>query len=503
MTAAASSFDAYAMALQRIEHDPMWGVENILRVNPDPWQEELIESVWDVKRFRKGLPTKYNHKGLNKITVRAMHGPGKTFGVATLIHIFYTAHRSDNPGLATAPKEGQLKDRLWPALRKVRNGAIEEYKSLVKIDSLRISWCGDPDWGMKAETASDPDNLAGYHANYILVVCEEASGIDEKFFPVIEGAISTGLIPILVMIGNPSQNTGSFYDSHNRRTVMEDYYQIHVSLDKTTRVDRNWVDSMAKKYGVDSPVYKIRCLGEFADISKQQLIPMQLIDNAYDRPYKSDGSIPRLRVCVDVADGGDDESCITTMRKYFSFKVLEKQEMFSFPPVEAITLTADAAERIFLANGGDKALDDFVVDCVGVGSGVASILLKRGYQVVIFKGGNSSDDPERWRNKRTQCYTVMRDEFMAGSLYIHHDFTDRWDDFIAQMCSIKYKPDAEKVDEIMTKKDMAAKGIKSPDMADSPMMGFTGDIPEQLVGTFGYSDMSGDDLVSAGYEGLI
>ena len=474
MTAAVGA-DVFYDAIRTAKAAPRRFFSTVLGVDLDLWQEELIEAVLDIERFKKGEPTRYNHGGKNKITVRAMHGPGKTYGVAGLMHLFNFIY----PGriVATAPKEKQLITRLWPAFRKIRATSVPFYQSLMEVDTTKITWAGNPDWVALAETASQPENLAGYHDDYMLFIVEEASGVNEALFPVIEGALSTGKIIAFVMISNPTKNTGTFYDSHNRDRVSRHYYKLHVSLDKTTRVERSWVQEMEDKYGKDSPVVQVRCYGNFADTDENQLIALSWIDAARAEDYTEDGSLPRLRVTVDVADGGEDESVVTVAKIYDSFTAILKKYRYSFPASESPILAGEAAMRIAhdwgysITNG-----DDIVVDSLGVGAGTAGTIINTGeFNVIQYKGGAASDDGQKWRNRRTQSYIGLRDAYRDGKLVILEDVWDNdadWEDYIAQICSIKSKPGAERVEDLMTKAEMKRLNIKSPDMVDGDAMIF-------------------------------
>ena len=77
-----------------------------------------------------------------------------------------------------------------------------------------------------------------------------------------------------------------------------------------------------------------------------------------------------------------------------------------------------------------------------------------------------------------QSYLVMRNAFRDGTIAVADDFvTDLprdWDDFVGQLTSIVSKPGTERVEDLETKMEMKRRGIKSPDMADSCAMLFTG-----------------------------
>jgi len=502
-------------AVDKSREEPIWFFEEILNIKTtpadkrrgqswdiDPWQKELIESVADVWRHKVGIPTRYNHDGKGKITVRAMHGPGKTFGVAGIMHWFNWVFKGTI--VCTAPKEKQLKTRLWPAFRKIRNRAGADYSSLIKVDASKITWCGDEDWAAHAETASEPENLAGYHDEHLLFIVDEASGVKEEMYPVIEGAVSTGYIVIVILIGNPTKNVGTFYSSHMKEKVSRYYHKIHVDLEKTNRVSRDWVKQMGEKYGVDSPIYHIRCLGNFAEGDKNQLIALQWILDSQDKEYLEDGSLPKLRISSDVSDGGQDETVIIVSKHYQSFKVFLRMYRFSFPSSIAPIETGKACIRLFKEWGGKKdGNDDIVIDAMGVGSGAAGYCMDKGYPIIAYKGGASSDDTTQWRNRRVQSYLSLRDDFRDGKIIIADDFCDQtdWDDFEAQLCCIKSRDGGtERVEDLMTKEQTVKESGKSPDMADSAAMQYATDYP--TMGSMVHVPEVVGETEMSHYEGL-
>lgn len=497
--------DKFSELRKRARHDPVWFAREILRLKTldgektldedpelswemDEWQVELLEAAGDVVRKKEGVPTIVNHEGLNMITVRSMHGPGKTFGVACLLHWFGFCFRGVMP--CTAPKLKQVKTRLWKEFRRVRSRALPGYSTLMKVDAEQITWAGsDPKepWDMDhrafGETAAAPENLAGLHDRYMLFVVDEASGVNENLWPAVFGAMSAGYLVILVLISNPTRREGTFADSHLKAAVRKNYHRIHISLDKTKRVKRSWVKQMEDQYGKKSPVVRIRCYGEFADADPNQLISLAWLEDAGNRERAPDGSFPRLRVSVDVADGGEAMTVVTVCRHYSSFSEFVQRRRYSFPQAVSSIRAADVAEETFIEFGGRKedSEDDLVVDELGVGAGTAGTLIDREYPVVTYRGGERSDDTKKWRNRRTQSYLCARDDLRDGKVVILDGFCEEveWDDFVAQMCSVRTKPGDERVEDLETKEHMMARGVKSPDDADSWAMQYATQEPVQ------------------------
>ena len=471
----------------------------------DPFQVEGIEAMADVWRKKAGRPTKINHDGKRYITIRSGHGPGKTQLLALLAHIFNAAWNGQI--IATAPKFDQLKTRLWSRFRAIDQRAEPWYRALHEINDTTVFWWDVPtdarthevigppfvnrDWCMLAETATKPENLAGHHQNYQLVLVDEATGVVETLWPVVFGALSTGTIQILVMISNPTKEQGTYADSHRKNELAAQYHRIHVSLEKSRRIDRKWVSDMVRKYGEDSPVVRVRCKGEFPGSSPHQLFALEWVEAARLRDRRpGDGSRRRLRVTVDVADGGVDETVFTVGEHYDSFCRMVKMKRASYPPALSPVMAADEAERMFLAHGGDKDMDDFVVDSNGVGAGTAGTLMLRGYKVIQYKGGEQSDNPLRWRNRRVQSHFNMRDALRDCFVDLTEDMMESpedWDDLDAQMASIAIDPGTDKVDDLVTKTEMIRQGIKSPDMDESLVMQFATKAASIMPGSMGSS----------------
>ena len=460
--------------IARSLRDPDWYCSAILRSPNHPWQSDFLNAIADLDRARRREPTLINHGLKRRITVRAGHGKGKTHALAKLCYWWNSTRRGRI--VTTAPKEAQLRTRLWPELRKLHASAIRHYSEMVTIHQTTVQWDDSYDWCVVAETASQPENLAGFHNEWLLFIVDEASGVPQKFFETIEGAV-TEPGNVMVLSGNTTQVVGEFYDSHMKAKVSQLYHPMHVKWTDAPRNMDAWGRDMIRKYGENNAVVKVRLFGEFVDMAENQLIALAWINAAHERKWQEEGSWPRLRVTCDVADGGEDETVITVGQLYDTVTRVRSMARFQFPASESPIEAANAVERIWHEWGGDpKRGDDIVVDAMGAGAGTAGYLIKRGLPVVQYKGGEQADDPVRWRCRRVQSYMVMRDAFRDGSVYLDEGLlpSDEWDDFTGQMTSVKSKPGIERVEDLMTKEDMKRGGVKSPDMADSMCMMFTG-----------------------------
>jgi phage terminase large subunit len=78
-----------------------------------------------------------------------------------------------------------------------------------------------------------PEALQGIHADNVLLIADEASGVDEAVFEAAAGSMSTeGAITMLA--GNPTRATGFFYYTHTK--LRHIWKAIRVSCHDSTRV---------------------------------------------------------------------------------------------------------------------------------------------------------------------------------------------------------------------------------------------------------------------------
>lgn len=486
--------------------DPVWFAREVLRLKRlkdekapaddpsgswelDPWQVELLEAAGDVVRASVGQPTKVNHAALPLITVRACQGPGKTFGAAMLLHWFMFCF----PGLAvcTAPKLSQVTTRLFREFIKIGGRAIPGYSDSYDVGGRSIRWKTavkhqEKRWLAIAETGRNPESMQGFHEKYLLCICDEASGVPDEIFAAVRGSMSTGRIVILLMIGNPTRSVGAFAESHRRVDLAGDYFRMHISHENSSRVSPAWVEQMARQYGTSSPVYKVRVLGQFAETSEGQLIAAPWLVSARERELPDDGSLPFLRVAVDVADGGTDETVFSVCRHYDTHVHVLKIIRRSYEPGDGPIAAGDEAARLFRAWGGiNGTRDDIVVDGLGVGAGCVGYLRKFGMPVIRYVGGEASDEPSMWRNRRVQSYLAMRDAFRDQYVTFADDACDtpaEWSDMEAQLCMIRRAQSQERLEDLVTKADLKREGLKSPDIADALAMQFMSRRPVEVMG---------------------
>lgn len=333
---------------------PVEFVEDVIRATPDPEQAKILNSV-----------------AKNQLTsVRSGHGVGKSTVEAWVV-IWFMVTRPFPKIPCTAPTQHQLFDILWAEVSKwLRNNkALANELTWTKE---KVYMKGYPEeWFAVARTASKPDALQGFHAEDVLYIIDEASGVDDNIFEPVLGALSTPGARLL-MCGNPTQLSGFFYDSHNKNRAS--YATFHIDGRNSTRVSQDFVQTIINMYGEDSDVFRVRVAGDFPLQEDDIFIPLSLVENSIMTEFSPRKTPDLIHIGCDVARFGDDKTVI-------GYKIDEKVTLYKKRQGQDTMKTADdiivLGEELVQRYGLDPENDTPIpvkVDDGGVGGGVVDRL---------------------------------------------------------------------------------------------------------------------------------
>lgn len=438
---------------------PVEFVEDIIGATPDAEQSKILRSV-----------------AANKMTtVRSGHGVGKS-AVEAWALIWFICTRPFPKIPCTAPTQHQLFDILWAEVSKwLRNNkALADELVWTKE---KVYMRGYPEeWFSVARTASKPDALQGFHAEELLFIIDEASGVDDVIFEPVLGALSTTGARLL-MCGNPTQLSGFFYDSHNKNRAS--YSTFHIDGRNSERVPQDFIDTIINMYGEDSDVFRVRVAGEFPLQEDDIFIPLSLVEKSILTEFSPRKTPNMVHIGCDVARFGDDKTVIgyKADEKVTLYKKRQGQDTMKTAD-DIIVLGEELVRRYRLTDPIPVKIDDG-----GVGGGVTDRLrqVKR-------------NDPERfwW----LEIYPIKFGERIKHKYY--HDSTTYMmaivkkllqpfdeetgepkpvelilpddDDLVAQLSGRKYSLTENSKIKIESKKDMKKRGQPSPDEADCVLL---------------------------------
>lgn len=421
--------------------------EDILDMDPDDWQQAVFH---DISHF-------------SKVSVRSGQGVGKTALEAACL-LWFICTRPNCRIVATAPTRQQLNDVLWAEVKKWINRS-PIIKVLLVHTATKIYMRGRKEtWFATAKTATKPENMQGYHEDYMLFIVDEASGIADAIMEAILGTL-TGEDNKLLMCGNPNRTSGTFYDSHHRDR--DKYKTHHVNSLNSRRTSKENIEMLIRKYGKESNVVRVRVFGEFPNAEPDVFIPLEYATTATEVEVLEDGKhTGQIYLGVDCARFGDDEIIVYPRIGPYTF------EPFVYHKLRTTEL-AGHIKRIGeeMCHKFQRTLVNVNIDVGAMGAGVVDDLLEAtrdsriqwAISEVPF-GGAGDDDCD---DMATVMYKVLRDLFEEGQIRIPND-----DVTIAQMSTRKYRVTVKGKLKLESKDDYKKRHEESPDRADALALAF-------------------------------
>ena len=223
--------------------NPVLFAREVLLFEPDEWQRKALMDLAENP----------------KVAIKSGQGVGKTGMEAVALLWFLTCYPYPRI-VATAPTKQQLHDVLWSEVSKWMSKS-PLLSDILKWTKTYIYMVGNEKrWFAVARTATKPENMQGFHEDNMLFIVDEASGVADPIMEAILGTLS-GDNNKLLMCGNPTRTSGTFYDAFNGDRAI---YKCHtVSSADSPRTNKENIQSLIKKYGRESNVVLVRVFGEF------------------------------------------------------------------------------------------------------------------------------------------------------------------------------------------------------------------------------------------------
>lgn len=454
----------------------------------------FIEAVWGLKRqgdepFVKGKHISFQQaeillaiekaiRGENskRIAIKAGRGIGKTSTLSWLI-LWYLFTHKDAQIACTAPTSEQMSDALWKEVNLWIGRMPKQIAELYEWGTthLRIKE-RSATWFARARTArkENPEALAGIHGEYVMLIADEASGIDDNIFKIAEGSL-TGENYFFILVSNPRRLTGYFYEAHKENSGWQ---RLSFNAEESPLVDKEFVNEIERKYGKDSDEYRIEVLGIFPKedaVDEQGYVPLFLENDI--NLTDEEGYVGRRYMGVDPSGEGDDES-VWAIRDKFRAEIAQTEQYSNSKSGSQKTLSLIEHQGV---EPGNVSLDAF-----GEGMNwareiaLASCYAEnnyQGYRVNSVNVGEKADDDERFLNKRAEMYFRMRQWFKTGGVIINNQYSQ---ELKKELLTIRYKRNLAGKLQIMPKEAMLKNGVKSPNKSDALALSFITDKTEMV-----------------------
>lgn len=402
-----------------------------------------------------------------RLSIRSGHGVTKSAFLSVTM-LWFTSCYFPCKIPCTAPTAHQLSDVLWAELAKWHRMLRERMPELADQfertqDEYRMVAAPKESFAVARTARADkPEALQGFHSDNLLILADEASGIADVIFEVGQGALSSeGSFAILA--ANPTRKSGFFYETQTR---LRDRWETMVVNAEDIRdetqgqiVSQQMIDDIAYQYGKDSSVYRVRVLGEFANIDDDLVIPLELCEAAKIREVESFGK----RVWgIDVARFGRDR---TTLVKRCQNATLEKHKSWQG---QDLMQTAGRIYAEWLDTPPELRPEIVFVDVIGIGAGVADRLMELGLPVSGVNVAEEASVDEKYMRLRDELWFKARKWLEQKNCKLVDDEV-----LIAELTLPKYGFTSTGKLKVESKDELKKRYPQSPDVADAFCLTFS------------------------------
>jgi phage terminase large subunit len=443
--------------------NPAFFIQNVLG-NPLTWQQLAVCN--SVNKHRR-------------TAVPSGHGTGKTYLAARLALQRLFAFGPKSKVITTAPTWTQVEKLLWKELRSAYKSSLYPLGGTLNLTELTI----DDDWFALGISTNDTHRFQGFHAPFVTIILDEATGVDPLIWEAAEG-LAIGPNDKFLAIGNPTDPSSDFKrvcDSPLWNVVRlnsEEHPNVVTGeIVVPGAVTREWIEERLIEYGGrDTALYRARVLGLFPEQGDDMLISLADVERAQFRWSQPVGEPASLG--ADIARFGSDET--VEIEIYEDGNVaMPKTHVGQNTMATAGSVKANGAKR--------KAVDD-----AGLGGGVTDRLRELGIAVIAYNAGESPLDKERFLNRRAETWWMIREALKADEINLPPD-----NKLAADLTNIKYSYTSKGQIKLESKEEVKKRLGRSPDRGDALAIAL---FAKTAPAAFGVSDAERNTFASLSFS---
>lgn len=420
---------------------------------PRKWQAETLEHIGSCLKKDPHTPI--------QIAIASGHGIGKS-SLCSMLVKWGVDTCEDTKIVVTANTESQLRLKTWSELQKWHDLSIT--KDWFKYSSMSLaSTQKDHDKKWRADAIANSEHnsegFAGLHnvGKRIIIIFDEASAIPKAIWEVVEGALSDANTEIIwICFGNPTRNSGNFFDCFTRQKHRWWTKQIDSRTVEGTNPEQ--AQKLVDDFGEDSDIVRVRVRGLFPRAGANQMLPSNLVTAAMGRTIPEASYNYMTKVCsVDPAWEGKDCTVITIRHGW----VVYPQRVISGQDPMAVASIVNQMEA-------EHRFDGIFVDAIGIGAGVIARLNQLGHDHAFkVKASYEAHDKQKYFNSRVEMYGHLKD-------WLDSDLACLPDDpqLDLELTSQEVAHTVKEQLKLEPKADLKKRIGVSPDKADSLAIGF-------------------------------
>ena len=345
---------------------------------------------------------------------------GKGYWVGGLVP-WWLYTRKDSLCIVTGPSQTLLGSVTWKEIRRALDGCLLPFRPRlsggIKASPAMVEM--RPGWQALGYSTTSVERASGQHAKDLLVIVEEASGVEGEIWDALESLKYSKL----VAIGNPIRAEGRFVDlirqaDTDRADGIEPRKAVcairipstespHATWEESPYglADRTWLEACYRRYGRDSLWVRSHIRAEIPEVSAAALIDPAWLDLAttIQRPsLPPNHPIHRSRrIAVDLGEGvGRDDTAIL---------VRDFDGILDLVAGNALSLADAAPEVAKLARVYAVNASRISYDKLGIGRDFRNHLVRHGLgDAVGYAGNGKPQDRKAFTNLRSEAAWKLR-----------------------------------------------------------------------------------------------
>lgn len=404
--------------------------------------------------------------------------------LAARIALWFLCSFKPSKVITTAPTLRQVKDLLWSELRNAHKKAIIP----IGGELLQLSLKFDEDHfcvGFSTD-AENIDRFTGFHQSNLLVIFDQAGGIDPNIWEASEGLMTSANCKWLA-ISNSAISDGELANicMPDRRSRFGTWNILRVKASESPNVvagkniipglvAHDWVKKREEAWGRDDPLYKIFVEAEFIPDSEMVVVPYKSIVAAFENRGELG---EHIQVGLDVARMGTDSTVWTAIS---GSKVLEIKRLTGNTTMQVVGSTVEFVRH--LQQKYQLPVSAVKVDVIGLGAGVYDRLVELDEEDVYIPAiaVNNAEmqtviDRERYLNIRAEMAWMFRHRMEQGGVGFNDVCVEDYElkDYVrGDIQAMRYQITSQGKIKIIAKEDLRKILGRSPDYWDSLVMAF-------------------------------
>ncbi len=500
-------------ARERFQRDPPYWFTTVLGAGCEAYQERILRAIVEHDR----------------VAISACHDVGKSWTLARVV-LWAGSCFPGSKIITTAPTNRQVEKILWSEIKTAYARAkyplggrmlSTEWKITEEGDWFAMGFSPANEAAGTGDGQGTQSTFQGFHAGgegYLIVIFDEATGVKSALWTMAEGLLTSHRVKF-ICIGNPTSAQSEFFKCFSNRAwhkiklscfdspnliangvttmaalqaevdyckgLADDEFQTRVKSYRVTKgylLTLRWVVEKAIEWGMDSPLFLSKVLGEFPEEGENVAIPLRVVEEAQRRVAEV---LPtdRKTMGVDVARYGSDSTVITRQHGPLVTGKVRLNKINTMQVVGEIVRQCR-----------EDMPDIIVVDVGGLGAGVVDRLeeLRNEGQLVhshveirgvnFGRGFDAELQPlekERYVNQKARMFDLLAADMRANMQLPEEEIYE------AELPQIQYRWDSAGRKYIESKDEFKKRtGRGSPDTADSLALSNYGRYDNISVDTF-------------------